>query len=200
MSSAGFWINREVADGKIREMGQLNNIVSKYEEISIGIDALLLHSNTGAFDESAFHEIKRKFHALELEMLFAGPYDGQAAVISIFPGAGGDDAGDWARMLGTMYEDYAKRHGWKVKVIDDNPRSWTAEIAGEHAYGYLKHESGVHRLVRISPFNAKHSRETSFALVEVVPDLPTLEESKMQIPEMTSSSNSRARANREGKM
>jgi peptide chain release factor 2 len=86
-------------------------------------------------------------------------------------------------MLGLMYENYAKRRGWKVGVIDDNIRSRTIEIRGDHAYGYLKKESGVHRLVRISPFNAKHSRETSFALVEVVPELPQLVESKMQIPE-----------------
>jgi peptide chain release factor 2 len=82
-----------------------------------------------------------------------------------------------------MYENYAKRRGWKINVIDDNIRSRTIEIRGDHAYGYLKKESGVHRLVRISPFNARHSRETSFALVEVVPELPELEESKLQIPE-----------------
>ena len=81
-----------------------------------------------------------------------------------------------------MYENYAKRRGWKIRVVDDNPRSRTIEIAGARAYGYLKKESGVHRLVRISPFNAKHSRETSFALVEVVPDLPAMEESKIANP------------------
>jgi peptide chain release factor 2 len=183
MSSADFWTNREAADKKIRELGKLTDVVSKYAEISVGVDTLSFHSNAGVVDENAFHEMKRKFRALELEVLFGGSYDGQSAVISIFPGAGGDDAGDWARMLAVMYENYAKRHGWKMRVIDDNPRSWMAEIAGDHAYGYLKHESGVHRLVRISPFNAKHSRETSFALVEVVPDLPAVEESKLVIPE-----------------
>jgi peptide chain release factor 2 len=86
-------------------------------------------------------------------------------------------------MLGVMYEGYAKKQGWKISVVDDNPRSYAIEIRGAYAYGYLKTESGVHRLVRISPFNAKHSRETSFALVEVIPDLPALEESKLQIPE-----------------
>jgi peptide chain release factor 2 len=82
-----------------------------------------------------------------------------------------------------MYEGYARRRGWKIKVIDDNIRSRTMEVHGDYAYGYLKKESGVHRLVRISPFNAKHSRETSFALVEVVPELPQLEESKFELPE-----------------
>ena len=113
----------------------------------------------------------------------SGPYDTQGAVLGIYPGAGGDDASDWARMLALMYENYAKRRGWKLRVVDDNPRSRTIEIKGDRAYGYLRKESGVHRLVRISPFNVKHSRETSFALVEVVPDLPALEESKFEIPE-----------------
>ena len=85
-------------------------------------------------------------------------------------------------MLGLMYENYAKRRGWKITVWMTY-RSRTIEVRGDHAYGYLKKESGVHRLVRISPFNGKHSRETSFALVEVVPELPQLIESKIQIPE-----------------
>ena len=178
MSSAGFWNDRQNADIKIRELGELNDVVSKYELIRTGIDALAT-----AFDEDAFHEIKRKFREFELARLFIGRYDKQAAVLAIYPGAGGDDASDWARMLGVMYEGYAKQRGWKTRVVDDNPRSYTIEISGAYAYGYLRNEQGVHRLVRISPFNAKHSRETSFALVEVIPDLPTLDESKLQIPE-----------------
>jgi peptide chain release factor 2 len=178
MSSAGFWSNRANADAKIRELGELNDVVSKYADIGTGIDGL-----RSSFDENIFHEIKRKFREFELTQLFTGRYDKQSAVLAIYPGAGGEDASDWARMLGAMYEGYAKTRGWKVREVDDNPRSRTIEIAGAYAYGYLKNESGVHRLVRISPFNAKHSRETSFALVEVIPDLPPLEESKLQIPE-----------------
>jgi peptide chain release factor 2 len=104
-------------------------------------------------------------------------------VLSVYPGAGGDDAEDWARMLALMYENYAKRRGWQHKMIDDSPRSRAFEIRGTYAYGYLKKESGVHRLVRISPFSAKKLRHTSFALVEVVPDLPAVEEAKLMIPE-----------------
>jgi peptide chain release factor 2 len=104
-------------------------------------------------------------------------------VLTIFPGAGGEDAEDWARMLGVMYENYIKNRGWKIRVVDDNPRSRAIEVKGDYAYGYLKKESGVHRLVRMSPFSSKPIRHTSFALVEVVPDLPPLEESKFQIPE-----------------
>jgi peptide chain release factor 2 len=178
MASAGFWNDRQNADAKIRELGELSDLVSKYETIRTGIDALKI-----AFDENSFHDVKRKFREFELTQLFVGHYDKQSAVLAIYPGVGGEDAEDWARMLGTMYEGYAKLRGWKVRVVDDNPRLRTIEISGTYVYGYLKNEQGVHRLVRISPFNAKHSRETSFALVEVVPDLPPLEESKLQIPE-----------------
>ncbi len=178
MSSADFWSDRRNADEKIKELGELNDVVSKWDSIRAGVDAL-----TGAFDEDAFHDVKRAFREFELTQLFVGRYDKQNAVLAIYPGAGGDDAADWARMLAGMYEGYAKRRGWKVRDVDDNPRSRTIEIAGPYAYGYLKGEQGVHRLVRISPFNAKHSRETSFALVEVVPDLPALDESKLAIPE-----------------
>jgi peptide chain release factor 2 len=178
MSGAGFWSDRARADTLIKELGVVGDTVKKFDELERQLAALEKN-----FSDQAFFEAKKIFRSLEIEQLFKGRYDVQATVLSIFPGAGGDDAEDWARMLGLMYEQYAKRRGWSIKVIDDNPRSRTVEISGEHAYGYLKHESGVHRLVRISPFNTKHSRETSFALVEVVPDLPALEESKLTIPE-----------------
>ncbi len=178
MADPAFWTNRAEADLKIKELGEAQEILTRYHAIETGIGEL-----RKKFDEAKFYEIKNKFKELELDRLFTEPYDAQAAVLSVFPGAGGDDAEDWARMLALMYENYARNRGWKIKVIDDNPRSRTVELRGGHVYGYLKKESGVHRLVRISPFNTKHSRETSFALVEVVPDLPPLEESKMQIPE-----------------
>jgi peptide chain release factor 2 len=178
MSSPEFWKDREAADRKIRELGILNDEIGRYREIEAGIAAL-----EGQFDEDKFYELKKKFREFELKQLFTGRYDAQAAVLGIYPGAGGEDAEDWARMLGLMYENYVRNRGWKIKVVDDNPRSRTIEIKGDHAYGYLKKESGVHRLVRMSPFAAKQLRHTSFALVEVVPDLPPLEESKLQIPE-----------------
>jgi peptide chain release factor 2 len=178
MALPDFWKNREAADAKIRELGVLTDKFAKYKEIETGLEEL-----ERAFDEDKFHEVKRAFRDFELSELFTGRYDAQAAVLSVFPGAGGEDAEDWARMLGLMYEGYAKRRGWKIRVIDDNIRSRTIEIKGDHAFGYLKNESGVHRLVRISPFSPKKLRHTSFALVEVIPDLPPLEESKLMIPE-----------------
>ena len=188
---------REAIDEKIREHGELSDLVNRVREIESGIDELEKRQSARGDndDEDKFHELKKKFKDFELTQLFTGPYDKQAAVLAIYPGAGGEDAEDWARMLGLMYENYAKRRGWKIRVVDDNPRSRTIEIAGgsqgagggtaaaAHAYGYLKKESGVHRLVRISPFDAKKARHTSFALVEVIPDLPPLVESKLEIPE-----------------
>ena len=129
----------------------MNDLVSKYDDITTGIDELKLQ-----FDENIFHEVKRAFREFELTQLFTGRYDKQAAVLAIYPGAGGEDAEDWARMLGVMYEGYAKLRGWKTRVVDDNPRSYTIEISGAYAYGYLKKESGVHRLVRISPFTRRN--------------------------------------------
>ncbi|MDD5547644.1 MAG: peptide chain release factor-like protein [Candidatus Pacebacteria bacterium] len=108
-----------------------------------------------------------------------GKYDKESAHLSIYPGVGGEDAKDWARMLFEMYIKYSSKRGWKVSVVDN----LAMEIRGEYAYGILKKEAGVHRLVRISPFDAKKLRHTSFALIEVVPILPDLEHKKFVIPE-----------------
>jgi len=106
-------------------------------------------------------------------------YDQNNAHLSVYAGAGGDDAKDWARMLFEMYYKYAQKRGWKVVVTDD----LQLEIKGEYVYGNLKNEMGVHRLVRISPFSSKKLRHTSFALVEIVPELPELEANQIRIPE-----------------
>ena len=104
-------------------------------------------------------------------------------MISIYPGAGGEDADDWGKMLYEMYKVYGERQGWEINVLDDNSNRRTFEVNGDYAFGYLKGEAGVHRLVRTSPFSAKQLRHTSFALVEVLPDLPEMDESKFEIPE-----------------
>ncbi len=102
-----------------------------------------------------------------------------SATISIFAGVGGEDAKDWVEMLLRMYQKYAQHNNWKHHFINNN----TMEIIGENVYGLLKNESGVHRLIRISPFDAKKLRHTSFALVEVLPELPELEAKNLTIPE-----------------
>jgi len=121
-------------------------------------------------------EIKRAYEVEKIRVLLSGEHDGSNCIISIHPGAGGTEAQDWAQMLYRMYCRYAERMNYKLKVLDyldgdeAGIKSVTALIEGENAYGYLKGENGVHRLVRISPFDASGRRHTSFASVEVMPE------------------------------
>ncbi len=177
ISSQDFWSNREAADRKIKEMGELQDVIARYEEVLSATQK----AETG--NEGDFFEARKIFRSLEIQELFKGAHDKQSGIVSIFPGAGGEDAEDWATMLFKMYEGYAKRRGWKTKILDDNIRNATLEISGTNAYGYLKRESGVHRLVRIFPFSTKKLRHTSFALVEVLPDLPQTDAQKLDIPD-----------------
>ena len=132
-------------------------------------------------------ELVREHTDLKAEIVGQGKYDKSHAILTILAGAGGDDAEDFAQMLLEMYRKYAERQGWGLKIIHQNEndhggyRNITVRIEGSGAYGILKNESGVHRLVRLSPFNAKSLRHTSFALVEIVPELPAVRESA--IPE-----------------
>jgi len=113
---------------------------------------------------------------LEFELSFSGPYDGRSAILAIHAGAGGVESMDWAEMLLRMYLRWAERRGYRADILDLTPgeeaglKSVTVEVVGLHAFGYLKSERGVHRLVRLSPFDAGHARHTSFALVEVMPE------------------------------
>lgn len=159
-------------------MGELKNLLNQFEELEAAVKALSIN-----FNQQLYFETKKKLDALELKTLFNGPYDKQNAIVSIFPGAGGEDAEDWARMLFEMYAKYADSKNWKLRILDDNPKHRSFEIEGEWVYGYLKFEAGVHRLVRISPFSAKSLRHTSFALVEVIPELPKILEDQIKIPD-----------------
>ncbi len=178
MSDPDLWKDRGRADLKIKELGELNDLISRFDAVEVGIKDL-----ENSFNEDKFYEIKRKFRELELRELFKGAYDKRAVILSVYPGAGGEDAEDWARMILFIYMKYAEKKGWRVNILDESPNRRSMEILGDYVYGYLKREAGVHRLVRISPFSAKQLRHTSFALVEVLPDLPEIEESKLQIPE-----------------
>ena len=121
-------------------------------------------------------DLERRARAMELGRMLSGPADHANAIVSIHPGAGGTDAKDWASMLLRMYLRYCEKHGYKTDIVDYQEGeeagldavSFTVE--GDHAYGYLRSEMGVHRLVRMSPFNADHTRQTAFAAVEVMPD------------------------------
>ncbi|MFA5099167.1 MAG: PCRF domain-containing protein [Candidatus Paceibacterota bacterium] len=171
-SDADFWKDKEKADLKIKEIGELNDLIKKFDEIEKELAA------TGA--ENSIGEITAKIRRLETETMFSGKYDKGSAVISIYAGAGGEDAGDWAKMLFNMYLKFSEKRGWQTKIIDDN----VLEVKGNYAYGYLKKESGVHRLVRISPFSAEKKRHTSFVLVEVLPEFKEPEDKEsFKIPD-----------------
>jgi peptide chain release factor 2 len=128
-------------------------------------------------EEGEFHEAEKLLSKLEMLLFFSGPYDKANVILSIHSGQGGTEAMDWAEMLFRMYTRYCERKSWKYEILDQTPgdeaglKSITISIEGSYAYGNLKHEVGTHRLVRQSPFNADKLRQTSFALVEVMPDI-----------------------------
>ena len=121
-------------------------------------------------------KLRSQFEQLESQQLFTGDYDDRNAMLALHAGAGGTESQDWANMLLRMYLRWAERHGYEAEALDVSPgeeagiKSAIVEITGDYAYGYLKGEHGVHRLVRLSPFDADHARHTSFALVEVLPE------------------------------
>jgi len=138
-------------------------------------------------DKEGARNILKEYQELKAKLAGAGAYDKGSAILSIVSGAGGDDAEDFSRMLFEMYGKYALSRGWKTALLSSNQnsmggyRSVSFEVNGAGAYGALKHEAGVHRLVRMSPFNAAGKRQTSFSLVEVLPQLPDVGEA--HIPE-----------------
>jgi len=126
--------------------------------------------------QSEINKIALSLDELELELAFGGEYDARSAILSIHAGAGGTESQDWAEMLMRMYLRWAERRGYRAEVLDISPgeeagiKSVIVEVGGSYTFGYLKSEHGVHRLVRLSPFDADHARHTSFVLVEVTPE------------------------------
>lgn len=160
-----FWQDHVSASEKMKELSQLQKEVEE-------ADMLQLYVDEGNLDEA--EEIVEK---LELLLYFSGSHDQSGVILAIHSGQGGTEAMDWTEMLFRMYTRYFERKGWKYEVIDETQgeeaglKSVTLEVDGQYAYGFLKFESGTHRLVRQSPFNADNLRQTSFALVEVLPQI-----------------------------
>jgi len=184
MAGPGFWDNPDAARTVIDESNRLKAWVEPWSELSgqvseLGALAELLQVENDADLASEFDtglgELEAGIDALELKTMLQGEDDHREAIVTIHPGAGGTESQDWAEMLMRMYTRWAERHGYQVVVLDMQPgqeagiKSATIEIRGESAYGYLKAEAGVHRLVRISPFDAQSRRHTSFASVFVYP-------------------------------
>jgi peptide chain release factor 2 len=185
-AQSDFWDNQASAQKTLQELNDLkshlDNLDRWYatvEEAKTAVELLELEDDV-MLREEAQANLKALSHQLdqwELQQLLSGPYDKNGAVLTINAGAGGTDAQDWAEMLLRMYTRWAERQGYKVQLAELSEgdeaglKSVTIEISGSYAYGYLKAEKGTHRLVRISPFNANGKRQTSFAGIEVMPEL-----------------------------
>lgn len=178
-----FWQDNLHAQEVMRQISKLEERITPWRELQSMIadivELLNLQDNSMRAElREQLDDVSNKFITLKEQLKFSGPYDDHAAILSIHAGAGGTDAQDWASMLMRMYVRYAENAGWKLTMVDESPgeeaglKSATFEVDGAFAYGKLKGEHGVHRLVRLSPFNAE-SRETSFAKVEVVPKIDT---------------------------
>jgi len=184
-SQPGFWDDAEAAQRTSKHAAALRDTIERFEMASSLLDdatvALDLAGEDSAFAEEAqadLAHLSELLDAFEVESWFSGPYDSSDCVLTINPGSGGLEAQDWTEMLYRMYSRYAEKKGWKVKVLDLVPGEGigldrvSMQIEGHNAYGMLRSESGVHRLVRISPTDDKKRRHTTFAAVEVVPVLP----------------------------
>ena len=183
----GFWNDRENSEKVLRRTKQLQNKIGKYDKLCRDWEDLsaLVEMAMEEEDESLLEEISETCRTLEesletarLDTLLSGEYDASSAILTFHPGAGGTEAQDWCQMLYRMYTRWAERHGYTYQILNYEDgdeagiKSATISIEGENAYGHLKSENGVHRLVRVSPFDANARRQTSFAALEVMPDLP----------------------------
>jgi peptide chain release factor 2 len=182
----GFWSNAESARTAVQELKQLKGWITPYESLRQRLQGarelaeLMEHEPDPAMTaelEKETGELAEAVRAFELQAMLQGPEDEKDALLTIHPGAGGTESQDWAEMLMRMYVRWAERHGFQVTILDLLPgeeagiKSASIEIKGQYAYGYLKAEKGVHRLVRISPYDSQARRHTSFASVFVYPEV-----------------------------
>ena len=185
-SKPEFWNDSENTKKILAKIKKIKGKCTKYKKLEKEINNLIELSEMVKleYDEEIVSEIvksskkqEKNLEKLELEILFSGKYDSNNAIITIHPGAGGTESQDWAEMIYRMYTRWATKNEYDVKELDylegeeAGLKSVTFEISGENAYGYMKSEKGVHRLVRISPFDAGGRRHTSFASVEVLPEI-----------------------------
>ena len=182
----GFWNDQNNAKKISQELSHLIDFVKAWEDLAQdckGLSEMLPEIHPEEDPKSAEEfvamvaDLEKRFIEHNRETFMSGKYDHNGAILSFHAGTGGKDAQDWAEMLFRMYTRYAEVRGWKAELLDKSDgeevgiKSASILISGPYAYGYLRGEKGVHRLVRLSPFNAKNSRETSFALVDVIPEI-----------------------------
>jgi peptide chain release factor 2 len=184
MSAADFWNNQERAQATVAELKGLNGIVKPLDEVLRADAELTTLVEMGQEDDSFVPELRalldrteKQIGELEIKSLLSGPHDANAAILAINARDGGTDANDWAEMLLRMYLQWAQKQGYSVELLDRQDdavagiQSAAIAVRGPMAYGYLKGETGMHRLVRISPYNAEGKRQTSFAAVDVSPEI-----------------------------
>ena len=185
LQDENIWNNVDYANKVNSELVNLKKTVSSFNNLSTKINDsislldILSNEDTNELKEleTELNNIKNEINDLEIETLLNGPYDNSSCYLEIHPGAGGTEACDWADMLLRMYTMFCDKNNYKYEIIDKlkgdtaGIKSVTLKITGDHAYGYFKSEIGVHRLVRISPFNAAGKRQTSFASVSVIPEI-----------------------------
>lgn len=180
MGKSDFWNDASHAQEVVKQQARLERRIRPWLDLQEDVEDLVemfdLSDETMRPElESSLTELTARFAKMKEELKFAGPYDGNDVILSIYAGAGGTDAQDWAQMLMRMYVRWAEQNEYDVKTVDEAAgdeagiKSVTLEISGDFAYGKLKGEHGVHRLVRLSPFNSAASRETSFAKVDILP-------------------------------
>ena len=184
MEQPTFWDNQEKAKQTIAQLKPLNGLLNPFAALVASAEDLDVLGDLVEEDPSAEPELESELStvegrlaAFELQAMLSGPQDASDAFVRIQAGTGGTEACDWAQMLMRMYIRWAERHGLQAELIDElrneeaGIRSATLKVMGDYAYGYLQSETGVHRLVRISPFDANARRQTSFAAVDVTPDI-----------------------------
>jgi peptide chain release factor 2 len=198
MESPDFWVKQEQAVRISRQAAEIKREIEEWEILQKEVEDLLELANEISQDqqfkqeevnsdlleeiEEQYQKLQERYKKLEFVTLFSGKFDERNAILAIHAGTGGVDAQDWTEMLLRMYLRYAEKQGFTINILDKQIgneagiKSVTLDIQGRYAYGFLKCEAGVHRLVRISPFDAEKMRHTSFALVEVLPDLGELEQ------------------------
>ncbi len=182
MNAADFWSDQKSAQAISQDYQNIKGEVDKWDEIKKQANDLLelSQSEDPSLEkeiEAQITQLEKKFEEYELFLLLNGPYDQTNAIVSMHAGSGGTEAQDWTEMLLRMISRFCEKQKWRIEILDESRgqetgyKSITFRVSGRYAFGYLKSEHGVHRLVRISPFDAEKMRHTSFALVEVLPEL-----------------------------
>ncbi len=184
MGQPNFWDNPEKAQGIIAQLKPLNGLLKPYEDMAAEAGDLNALAELAEEDDSLDAELdqeltnfEKRLADFELRAMLDGPQDASNAYLRIQAGTGGTEACDWAQMLLRMYARWAEAHGYQAEIVDElrneeaGIRSATLRVVGDYAYGHLQSEAGVHRLVRISPFDANARRQTSFAAVDVIPEI-----------------------------